>query len=112
MNSDNTKKIVVVILKNKYSFEIDADIFDDVYMEAATRALEKHRRKQGSFQIAVVMECYEEKDAKKADKHYVYNSYFVLVNAGMHDKAEHLRESFKEEFGIDLRKESIRGNNT
>ena len=124
MKSQQFKKIVVSILSKPYVVEVDSDIFDcslpegggkslsdfssDVYLEAATRVIEQYRKKK-NFQIAVVVECYEDKDLKVPDRHYIYNSYFLLVNAGMHEKAEHLRESFKHQFGIDLQKESIRG---
>jgi len=92
-------------------FSIDPEIFDDVYMEAATRALEK--RKDGEkFLVTVVMECYLKKDMKDANKHYVYNTYFVLINAGLHYKAEMMRLNFLKSHGIDLRKENLKGDDT
>lgn len=102
------KKVVVKCLDWTEEFEIDPTIFDDIYMEAATRALEK--RKDGEkFLVTVVMECYIKSDAKKSNKHYVYNTYFVLVNAGLHFKAEMMRLNFLKSHGIDLRKESLKG---
>ena len=102
------KKVVVKCLDWTEEFSIDPEIFDDVYVEAATRALEK--RKDGEkFLVTVVMECYLKSDAKKTNKHFVYNTYFVLINAGLHFKAEMMRLNFIKSHGIDLRKESLKG---
>jgi len=103
------KKVVVRCLDWKEEFSIDPEIFDDIYMEAATRALEK--RKDGEkFLVTVIMERYLKKEEKASDKHYVYNTYFVLINAGLHTKAELMRLNFLKSHGIDLRKESLKGN--
>ena len=102
------KKVIVKCLDWIEEFNIDPNIFDDVYMEAATRALEK--RKDGEkFLVTVVMETFLKSDIKKAKKHYVYNTYFVLINAGLHFKAEIMRLNFLKSHGIDLRKESLKG---
>lgn len=102
------KKIIVRCLDWEEEFSIDPDLFDDMYVEAATRALEK--RKDGEkFLVTVVMECYLKKDEKNAEKHFVYNTYFVLINAGLHFKAEMMRLNFLKSHGIDLRKESLKG---
>lgn len=102
------KKVIVKCLDWTEEFSIDPEIFDDVYMEAATRALEK--RKDGEkFLVTVVMECYIKSDVKKSSKHFVYNTYFVLVNAGLHFKSEMMRLNFLKSHGIDLRKESLKG---
>ena len=91
-------------------FEIDSEIFDDVYVEAATRAIEKRKDLPG-FKVTVILECWEKKDFKKPEKHFCYNTYRVLINAGMHDKAEILRLNFMKMHGIDLQKESLKGEN-
>lgn len=102
------KNVVVKCFNWTEEFNIDPDIFDDVYVEAATRALEK--RKDGEkFLVTVVMECFLKSDAKKAYKHYIYNTYFVLVNAGLYFKAEMMRLNFIKSHNIDLRKESLKG---
>lgn len=108
MKSSGIKKIIVKCLNWREEIEIDSAVFDDVYMEAATRAIEK-RMKLPNFNIAVVMECYDKKDVRKKDKHFVYNTYFVLVNVGQHHKAELLRMNFLKEHGVDLQKESMKG---
>jgi len=102
------RKVVVKCLDWTEEFAVDPEIFDDIYMEAATRALEK--RKDGEkFLVTVVMETYLKADTKKSEKHYVYNTYFVLINAGLHFKAEMMRLNFLKSHGIDLRKESLKG---
>ena len=90
--------------------EIDPEIFDDVYVEAATRAIEKRKDLDG-FKVTVVLECWEKKDFKKLDKHFCYNTYYILINAGMYEKAEMLRLNFIRMHGIDLQKESLKGDN-
>lgn len=107
MSKSKFKKVVIKCLDWKEEFSIDPDVFDDVYMEAATRALEK--RKDGEkFLVTVVMECFLKTDTKKSNKHFVYNTYFVLINAGLHYKAEMMRLNFLKSHGIDLRKESLK----
>ena len=102
------KKVVVKCLDWTEEFNIDSTIFNDVYVEAATRALEK--RKDGEkFLVTVVMETFLKSDTNKAQKHYVYNTYFVLINAGLYFKAEMMRLNFLKSHGIDLRKESLKG---
>ena len=88
-------------------FEIDPDVHEDIYMEAATRAVEK-RKALENFKVTVMVECWEKKDANKPDKHFCYNTYFILVNAGLHKKAEMLRLNFFKMHKIDLQKESLK----
>ena len=111
MKSSKIKKIVVKC-SNFWmdEFEIDSEIFDDVYVEAATRAVEKRQAIPG-FKVGVIIECWEKKDFKKPEKHFCYNTYRVLINAGLHEKAEILRLNFMRMHGIDLQKESLRGEN-
>lgn len=108
MKSSVIKKIIVKCLDWKEEIDVDSSIFNDVFMEAATRAIE-NRAKKPKFKVAVVMECYEKKHVLKREEHYVYNTYFVLVNCGFHIKAESLRINFLNIHKIDLQKESIRG---
>lgn len=109
MKSSAIRKIVVKCADFwTDEFDIDADIFDDVYVEAATRAIEKRKNLPG-FKVTIILETWDKKDVKKPDKHYCYNTYRVLINAGMHEKAEMLRLNFMSMHGIDLQKESLRG---
>lgn len=111
MKSSVIRKIIVKILNQLYEVDVDEAIFEDVYMEASTRIIEKNRKKK-NFQLGVVVECYDKSKEKIAEEHYVYNTYFILVNAGMYKKAEILREKFKENFGVDLQKEPVCGDAT
>lgn len=109
MKLSTLKKIVVQCLPFwKDEIEIDSNIFEDIYMEAATRAIEKRKYEEG-FKVTIVIECFEKKNVKNPDLHYCYNMYFVLVNAGLHNKAEMLRLNFRNLHKIDLQKESIKG---
>src|SRR4051812_39368810 len=81
-------------------FEIDPEIFDDIYVEAATRSIEKRKNLEG-FKVAVIIECWEKKDFKKPNKHFCYNTYRILINAALYDKAEMLRINFMKMHGID-----------
>lgn len=90
--------------------EIDSEIFDDVYVEAATRAIERLRSGPG-FKVTVIIETWEKKDFKRPEKHICYNTYRILINAGMHVKAETMRLNFLNAHGIDLSKENLKGNN-
>ncbi len=111
MKSSKIKKIVVKcgdFWMDEHS--IDSEIFDDVYVEAATRAVEKRQNLPG-FKVGVIIECWEKKDFTKPQKHICYNTYRVLINAGLHDKAEMMRHNFLKMYGTDLRNESLKGDN-
>lgn len=88
-------------------FEIDPTVHEDIYMEAATRAVEK-RKALENFKVTVMVECWEKKNQDNPDKHFCYNTYFILVNAGLHKKAEMLRLNFFKMHKIDLQKESLK----
>ncbi len=109
MKPSKLKKIVVKCLDWTDVVEVDADIFDDVYLEAATRVVEKNRNTP-DFTVSIVIVCYEKKDEKDSNKHICYNTYYVLVNAAMYDKAELLRLNFLKIYNIDIKKQSLHGN--
>ena len=88
-------------------FEIDSTIYDDIHMEAATRAVEKRKDLPG-FKVAVMIECWDKKYVSDPNKHICYNTYFVLINSGLHKKAEMLRLNFFKQHKIDLQKESLK----
>lgn len=106
--SKKLKTIIVKCLDWFDKVDVDSEIHDDVYMEAATRVIEKNKNTP-NFTVSIIMECYDKKDEKDPNKHFIYNTYFVLVNAGLHEKAEMLRLNFLKMNKIDLRKESIKG---
>ena len=80
MKKENSKIKKVVVKCDKFwmdEFEIDSDIFSDIYMEAATRAIEKRKNVEG-FKLTAVLECWEKKHYNIPDKHFCYNTYFVM----------------------------------
>lgn len=102
----STKTVVVRLTADNVSeFNIDTEIFDDPFMEAATRAVEKTKIKKYGI-IRAITECWEKKTPKKTE---MYNSYWVLVNASCFSKAEQLREKFLMQTNCDLAKEPIHG---
>ena len=88
-------------------FYIDSSVFDDILMEAATRAIEKRKDLPG-FTVAIIIKCWEKKYADDPTHHICYNTYFVMVNAGMHQKAETLRLNFFKLHKIDMKEESLK----
>ena len=107
-SSKKIRNVIVKWLGWEEELKIDSSVFDDIYMEAATRSIEMNKNVP-NFTVAAIMECYDKKDINNPNKHYIYNTYFVLVNAAMYEQAEMLRSNFLKMHGIDLQKESIRG---
>lgn len=91
-------------------FKVDADIFDDILLEASTRFMEKYIQ-QGKTKIAPILTAYDKKDVNNYDKYYCYNTYYVTINAGFYNRAEVIRKNFLLSTKIDLKKESLRGQN-
>lgn len=111
MKLSKIKTVVVECkLKNdvfQKQFDIDSEIFDDVLLEAATRFAEQHVNKQNA-KIAPVLTAFEKKYSKNYEKHICYNSYYIIINAGFHRKAEIMRKNFMSVTGIDLKLEKIK----
>jgi len=106
MKSSMIRQIVVRLSKDNVSeYDIDGSIFDDPFLEAATRAVEKTKKRRHGI-INAVVECWDKNTPKKS---IIYNSYWILVNAACYSKAELLREKFKMQHNGDLAKEPIRG---
>ena len=64
MKTSTFKKIVVKC--GKFWMDehtVDSEIFDDVYLEAATRAIERQKNTPG-FKVTIVLECWEKRDFK------------------------------------------------
>ena len=104
MKPSEIKTVVVrLTADNVFEFNVDTDIFDDPFLEAATRAVE-HSRKQRHGIIRAVTECWDKTAPKKST---LYNSYWILVNASCYAKAEQLRDKFKMQTSVDLSLEPI-----
>ena len=86
---------------NVFEMDVDTDIFDDPYLEAATRAVEKIGFKKGTM-LRAITECWEKDKPKNSA---MYNTYWVLVNAAHYAEAERLRDKFKSQTDCDLAKE-------
>lgn len=102
MKSSAIKTIVVQLTsEDVQEFDIDGKVFEDPFMEAATRAVEKSKNQKGSI-IRPVAQCWEKANPKRGA---LYNSYWILVNAACYAKAEQLREKFKAQTDCDLASE-------
>ena len=105
MNSTIKTIVVCVDSKTTVEYAIDTEIFDNPFVEASTRALEACRYKP-HFKVRPAILCWDKLHQK--DPH-TYNAYFLMVFAGMHSRAELLREKFKYQYDIDLAQEPIHG---
>ena len=71
-------------------------------MESCTRAIEELKStKKENFHLGVIMEVYRFEDKDDANRHYFFNSYNMLINAGFHNDAKNLKSILKES-GIDI----------
>ena len=89
----------------KKTIDIDSDLFDDIYAEACTRIIEQMAR-QKQIRLAAVMICWSESKSEK--KLITYNSYKILINAGLHKQAEFLRKNLYKQTNIDWASEPIK----
>lgn len=106
MKPSAIKKIVVrLTAENVQEYDVNTEIFDDPFLEAATRAVEKTRKQKHGI-IKPITECWDKKSPKNQ---YLYNTYWILVNASCYVKAELLREKFKLQTNCDLKQEPLHG---
>lgn len=109
MKSSTIKTIVVCLTADNISeYEIDADLFDDPFVEAATRAVEQNKKTRGAI-VRAIMQCWDKKNPKRIE---MINSYWILLNASCNAKAEQLREKFKMQHQIDLAQEPLHAKRT
>ena len=100
-----SKNKTIVVKCGSWSSEenVDQSIFDDVMIEACTRALEKNIR-AGNF---IVTPCIQANEKNK-NKLCVFNTYKILINGGFYRLAETLRETVMKSSKVDLKKEPIK----
>jgi len=112
MKSSTTNKVVIVKLNGKKSqITVDSAVHDDIFIEAATRVVEKYRNDMSFFhKIRIIGECYEKAEEADINKHYQINMYHILMNAGLYSVAELLREKAKNLHKVDLQLEPARAN--
>ena len=96
-------KVIVRYLGRKKEHTITAVKGQDFLFEAAKQEL-KGLDPQQPRTVSVIMECYRKGFPKKS---MIFNTYFVLLAAGMAEEAERLRERFKIQFDIDIAKEPV-----
>ena len=82
--------------------KIDPANFDDIYIEACTQAVEQMAKKR-QLNLSTAMFCMD------LDTNIITtcNSYKILINAGFHATAEHLRKILYKETNIDFSIEPI-----
>jgi hypothetical protein len=100
-------KIIVSYLGKKKEHTIKAVKGQDSLLEAAkqeVRSLQRLSPEQPRV-VSVIMECYRKGFQKKG---CIFNTYFVLLAAGMTEEAERLRTRFKSLHDIDVAKEPTR----
>ena len=107
MKSSTSKVVIVEINGKKNQVTVDSAIYDDIFIEAATRVVEKHRKNLSFFhKINCVGKCYEK--TNDAVTHYQINMYYVLMNAGLYSIAELLRTKTKDIHKVDLQDQPVR----
>ena len=106
----NIRTIVVNSLNWFREVQLDSTLFKDLYMEAATRVIEQNKDNP-KFQLSPVMICFDKKDVNNVDKYYLYNTYYILINAGLHKKAEAFREIILKMHSFDIGEEKLMENN-
>ena len=84
---------------------VDTDIFDDIYVEACTRALES-LLKENNLKMTPTMQCCVEESSEVSDIVSV-NTYKVLLNGSMPKQAEFLRQHLIKSMKIDWREEPL-----
>ena len=98
------KKIIVTSANWKETIQVDSDVFEDVYIEACTRAIEKMAKKK-KINIGSVMVCWESGDSKNP---VTCNSYKMLINAGLHYVAAAAKKNLSAQGDIDWESEPFR----
>ena len=93
--------------------DVDETIFENVFIEACTKAIEikTSELKYGEdFLVNGVMYCTDIHSKKKSDHDQVVNTYKILINAAKYDRAELLRKALLDKMNVDLRDEPIMNN--
>ena len=96
-------KVIVSYLGKSEEYGSEFTKQQDAYLDAAKQAM-KSLDPPKPRNVSVVMECCR----KGTKRSHFYNTYFVLLAAGMTQEAERIRSRFKTQFDIDLAKEPAR----
>ena len=98
------KNIIVCSAEWELSVSVDSKIFDDVYVESCTRSVEQLKSKN-KLRMCSTIHCWDVKTPKKI---ITYNSYKILINAGMHRFAEVMRKHFLKNQDVDWATEPLK----
>jgi hypothetical protein len=93
-------KVIVQYLCKKVEQTVKSVKGKDSFLEAAKMTMRDLDPAQPRG-VSVILACHR----KGLKKQHFYNTYFVLLAAGMTTEAETLRTRFKAGFGIDLAQE-------
>ena len=96
-------KVIVSYLGKSEEYDSKFTKQKDAYLDAAKQAM-RSLDPNSPRKVSVILECCR----KGTKRSHFYNTYFVLLSAGMTIEAERVRSRFKEGFGIDLAKEPAR----
>lgn len=96
-------KVIVRYLGKSEEYSSEFAKQQEAYLDAAKQAM-KSLDPTKPRNVSVVMECCR----KGTKRSHFYNTYFVLLSAGMTDEATRIRARFLNDHGIDLAKEPAR----
>jgi hypothetical protein len=104
------KTFVVKIGEKKCECVIDPQIFvglppETIYREAVLASVEKLCELPDAT-LSIVICCYEKNHENQMDKHYFFNTYYVLIGFRKYDVATKLLSRVKTQLGIDLADEN------
>jgi len=98
------KTIIVESADWKQTIKVDDKIFEDIYVEACTQAIEQ-LQKMNKLRLWSTINCWNK---KYPDKLVTYNSYKILINAGLYKFAEYIRKYYLNKQNIDWATEPLK----
>jgi hypothetical protein len=84
----------------------DKDLGGNVYLEAATRAVEWASKNLEDFNLGYIVSVKDVNDDDEGNV-VMITSYVVLINAGMYEIAEQMRNDILEHDGIDVKPKNM-----
>lgn len=101
--SKENNKYVVKSANWSMVVSVKEEVFDDPHIEACTRCIEEKIKKLKSDENFIVNPIMIVKSLKrKNSKEKIVNTYKVLLNAGLPNRAELLRKVFYDTTDVDL----------
>lgn len=96
-------KVIVSYLGRSEEYSSKFTKQQEAYLDAAKQAM-KSLDPSKPRKVSVILQCCR----KGTKRSHFYNTYFVLLAAGMTEEAKRIRNRFKVQFDIDLAKEPAR----